>query len=125
MYCPRCGAQNSDNAWRCVQCGEVLQGAPPPPPFRPPPPHASVPSRLAEAIIVTICCCWPLGIPAIIYAAQVNAALARGDYEGARRSSATAMGWIWAAVVCGIIAGILYGFYYAFVIANVMGGGYH
>ena len=28
MYCPKCGTQNDDNAFRCVKCGEVIQPLP-------------------------------------------------------------------------------------------------
>ena len=29
MYCPKCGTQNDDNAFRCIKCGIVLQQVPP------------------------------------------------------------------------------------------------
>lgn len=25
MYCPKCGAANGDNSFRCVACGEIIQ----------------------------------------------------------------------------------------------------
>lgn len=28
MYCPKCGAPNDDNAFRCVKCHDVVQQAP-------------------------------------------------------------------------------------------------
>ncbi len=28
MYCPKCGAPNDDNAFRCVSCNEVVQQLP-------------------------------------------------------------------------------------------------
>jgi hypothetical protein len=28
MYCPKCGIQNDDNAFRCVKCGEIIQQIP-------------------------------------------------------------------------------------------------
>jgi len=28
MYCPKCGAQNDDNAFRCISCGVVIQTIP-------------------------------------------------------------------------------------------------
>ena len=28
MYCPQCGTQNDDNAYRCVKCNEVIQAIP-------------------------------------------------------------------------------------------------
>lgn len=29
MYCPQCGTQNDDNAFKCTQCGIILQQVPP------------------------------------------------------------------------------------------------
>ena len=63
-----------------------------------------VTSHLIDAVIVTLCCCFPLGIVAIVYAAQVNSKLAAGDYEGAVKASKSAEKWVWAAVACGLIA---------------------
>ena len=42
---------------------------------------ATVPNYLVPAII-SIFCCWPLAIPAIIFATQVNSKLAAGDTAG-------------------------------------------
>lgn len=28
MYCPKCGAPNDDNAFRCVKCNELVQQSP-------------------------------------------------------------------------------------------------
>ena len=28
MYCPQCGTQNDDNAFRCVSCQEIIQPIP-------------------------------------------------------------------------------------------------
>ena len=28
MYCPKCGTQNDDNAFRCVSCQEIIQTVP-------------------------------------------------------------------------------------------------
>ncbi|MBN1863776.1 MAG: CD225/dispanin family protein [Victivallales bacterium] len=54
--------------------GSVASGAPPP-------------NYLAFAIVTTILCCWPLGIPAIIFACQVNGKHESGDHEGAMQAS--------------------------------------
>lgn len=32
MYCPKCGVQNDDNAFRCISCGVVIQTIPIQPP---------------------------------------------------------------------------------------------
>ena len=28
MYCPKCGTQNDDNAFRCIKCNEIIQPMP-------------------------------------------------------------------------------------------------
>lgn len=55
------------------------QWTPPPPPGTAP---ATVPNYLIPAII-SLFCCWPLAIVAIIFAAQVNGKVAAGDIQGA------------------------------------------
>jgi hypothetical protein len=96
--------------------------APPPPtensyaPPRPPgggsygaPPQAeSIPNYLVQSILVTICCCLPLGIVAIVFAAQVNSKLAAGDLAGARDASAKAKMFCWIAFGLGIVASIIW-----------------
>jgi hypothetical protein len=87
----------------------------PPPVFTPPPataqplPVGSVPNYLVQSILVTLCCCLPLGIPAIIFAAQVNGKLRSGDLAGAQESSAKAKKWCWIAFILGLIANIIGG----------------
>jgi hypothetical protein len=70
-------------------------------------PPAKVPNYLVQAILVTLCCCLPLGIPAIIFAAQVNSKLALGDMAGALEASRKAKMWCWIAFAVGIPLNIL------------------
>ena len=105
MVCPKCGAPNDDNAWKCVQCQAILQQAPPPIASGPP---VVIPNYLWQAIVCTACCCVPLGIPAIVYAAQVNSKVLQGDLEGARRSSKNAKMWCWIAFGSGIAFTLIY-----------------
>ncbi len=65
------------------------------------------PSYLGWAIASCILCCLPLGIVAIIFAAQVNDKWIRGDYDGAKRASQNAQIWTIAAVVLGIISSVV------------------
>ncbi|HYI12684.1 MAG TPA: CD225/dispanin family protein [Thermoanaerobaculia bacterium] len=114
MTCPNCGTSNLDNASICANCGRALTAAPsahasytPPPPPRPggfgaPAPGVPIPNYLLQSIFVTICCCIPLGIVAIIFSAQVNSKLAAGDIAGAQESSANAKKWCWIAFGVGI-----------------------
>lgn len=64
---------------------------------------ADIPNYLWQAIVVTIFCCWPFGIPAIVYAAKVDGLKARGDIAGARAASSSAKTW------CTVAAGIWVG----------------
>src|SRR6478735_7457100 len=62
---------------------------------------------LIEAILVTIFCCQVFGIVAIVFAAQVNAKFASGDYAGAESASADAGKWTKIAFFSGIVWVIL------------------
>jgi len=57
-----------------------------------------IPNYLWQSIVVTIFCCWPVGIPAIVYAAKVDGLKARGDIQGAMEASANAKKWCWISV---------------------------
>jgi hypothetical protein len=92
----------------------LLRPAPPPvPPFPastalPPSPRPvaysqTVPTYLIPAILCTLLCCMPLGIPAIIYATQVTSKEARGDIAGAQIASRNAHTWCWVSFGVGVI----------------------
>ena len=108
MFCPQCGASNADNAMVCVQCGRNLQPGVAPLPTALPvqgvvlPPGATVPNYLVWAILATVLCCLPAGIPAIVYAAQVNGKLQLGDIAGAQAASNNAKMWCWVAFGLGL-----------------------
>ena len=55
----------------------------------------NVPNYLIQSILVTLCCCLPLGIVGIVYASQVNAKLAAGDVAGAEVAAGNAKKWCW------------------------------
>lgn len=69
------------------------------------PPH--IPNYLVPSILVTICCCLPFGIVAIVYAAQVNSKLEGGNIEGALDASNKARLWCWISFGAGLV-GILF-----------------
>ncbi len=69
--------------------------------------HAPVPNFLVPAILVTIFCCWPFGIPAIVFAAKVDGLVSRGDIAGAQYASDQAKMWCWIAGGLGVLANIL------------------
>ena len=57
---------------------------------------------LWQSIVVTILCCWPFGIPAIVYAASVSGKANSGDSAGAKVASDKAKFWCWMAFWFGI-----------------------
>ena len=138
MYCRHCGTLNDDNAYKCIKCGEIVQdirqtdqagGQQPPPP--PPPPHMrpqgqrrpispQTPNYLPQAILVTLFCCLPFGIVAIIHASQVSGKVSSGDLEGARESGDKAKFWCWVSFGTGLVGMILY--FMLMVISAIMGG---
>jgi hypothetical protein len=79
--------------------------------WTPPPPaggeSATVPNYLVPAII-SIFCCWPLAIPAIIFATQVNGKVAAGDIAGAQDSSKKAKMFSFIAIGLGLLGILIY-----------------
>lgn len=67
-----------------------------------------IPNYLWQSIVVTILCCWPLGIPAIVYAAKVEGLRNRGDIAGARAASANAKTWCWVSFGLGLGVILIY-----------------
>jgi len=123
VNCPNCGTSNLDTASICVNCGRPLAGgAPPPPPpqtYTPPPPASrfetpaqpavqQIPNYLWQSIVVTLCCCLPLGIVAIVFASQVNDKLRRGDIAGAMAASKNAKLFCLIALALGVVAMLVY-----------------
>lgn len=114
MFCPQCGASNADNAAVCVQCGRNLQAAVavPAAPIQTPgvilPPGDTIQNYLVFAILSTVLCCPATGIPAIIYAAQVNGKLQAGDLAGAKAASNNAKMWCWVSFGIGLAGTVLW-----------------
>jgi hypothetical protein len=108
MYCSKCGTPNADNAVQCTNCGQPFYPAsqPPRPFYGQSPPH--IPTRLPQAILVTLFCCQPFGIVAIVYAALASSNLSSGDYAGAMDCSRKAATWCWLAFWLGLIPMLLW-----------------
>jgi hypothetical protein len=103
MFCPQCGTSNLESAAVCVQCGRNLQPSVPVAASGTAlPPQTTVPNYLVYAIVSTVLCCIPAGIPAIVYAAQVNSKLLAGDLAGAQAASKNAKMWCWISFGLGL-----------------------
>ena len=72
-----------------------------------------VPTYLVPAILCTLFCCLPFGVPAIVYAAQVSSKLSAGDVPGAQTASKNARTWCWVAFGVGVV--------WTIIVALVMG----
>ncbi|MDE5924867.1 MAG: CD225/dispanin family protein, partial [Muribaculaceae bacterium] len=66
------------------------------------------PTYLAWSIVVTLLCCIPAGIVAIIYSSQVSSKFYADDLAGARRASERAQIWIIVSFVTGVLFQSLY-----------------
>ena len=119
MECPTCGSRNEDANRFCVSCGQELRSETYRPyrelrggeyggeeysPYGGSGGHPQrVPNYLIPSILVTIFCCLPLGIAAIVFAAQVNGKVAAGDIAGAQSASRTARTLVIISVVIGFV----------------------
>ncbi len=81
----------------------------------------TVPNYLVQSILVTIFCCLPSGIAAIIFSSQVNSKLAIGDVEGAMASSKKAKLWCWISFGVGGGIGLIYAIIFAIYGAALFG----
>jgi Interferon-induced transmembrane protein len=70
--------------------------------------RATVPNFLIPSILVTVGCCMPFGIAAILYAAQVDGKLAIGDIAGARQASKRAKVLSGIGLVLGLFSTGIY-----------------
>ncbi len=86
--------------------------------WTPPPPaggSAAPPNYMVPAII-SIFCCWPLAIPAIIFATQVNSKAQAGDIAGAQDASKKAKMFSYIALGIGILEIVFFIIYIVFVV---------
>lgn len=70
-------------------------------------PQPDIPTYLWQSIVVTVLCCLPFGIAAIIYAAKVDGLKRAGDWAGARSASDLAKKWCWWSFALGLAVNLL------------------
>jgi hypothetical protein len=63
-------------------------------------------TNLILSILITLFCCMPFGVVAIVYSAMAIGRAGAGDYEGAVRASQQARTWIWVALALGLVTGL-------------------
>ena len=94
MFCTQCGKEIPDNSPHCPFCKHSPAA----------PAEAqeqTINSWLVPAILVTILCCMPFGIVALIYAARVSALAAAGNVAEAQNVARQARNWTLAGAICG------------------------
>ena len=84
-------------------------GAPPPGGGYGGPPAGPPPANNLVLAILGLLCCWPLGIPAVVFAAQVNGKWNAGDQAGAVEAAGKAKKFALIALVLGVIVLVIYG----------------
>src|SRR3954470_10856617 len=106
MFCTTCGNQLTPGVDFCPNCGAAA--------IRPTTAvqmPMDISTYLIQSILVTLCCCLPFGIVAIVYAAQVSTKLAAGDLAGAQDSANKAKFWCWLGFGLGLLGILGYGFF--------------
>jgi hypothetical protein len=73
-----------------------------------------VKTYLVESILVTLFCCMPFGVAAIIFAAQASGAVSSGNYEKAESLAGQAKNYVTIAVIIGLLINVI-GFIFGFV----------
>lgn len=99
MFCSQCGKEIPENAQFCPEC--QLKVAPAPAN------RVEVKSGLVQAILVTLLCCLPFGIVAIVYAAKVSRLVAEGDIAGAQEAAKKSSMWSWISFGVGLVVQII------------------
>jgi heme/copper-type cytochrome/quinol oxidase subunit 2 len=75
------------------------------------------PNNWLVPAILSIFCCWPLAIPAIIFATKVNAQWNIGDYAGADDAAKKAKMFSLIGIIVGVVWYVVVALFYIFVFA--------
>lgn len=117
-FCGSCGTELTGDGSFCPKCGNAINSQQPIAVDTVPTnrnvtmkteTNDYVPNHLVKAILVTIFCCWPLGIFSIINAAKVDNLLAQGDINGALEASDKANKFAnWGMISIGVLLAIYF-----------------
>jgi hypothetical protein len=84
-------------------------------------PAIRIESHLVKAIISAVCCCLPLGIAAVVFAAQVGPNLKSKNYEAASEAGKKANLWGNLAIGVGVVMQILWIVFYQLIFEVLLG----
>lgn len=71
-------------------------------------PSENIPNYLAASILITIFCCLPFGIVAIITSCKVDKLIAIGDLAGAKAASKSVKRWITWSILLAVFIFVIY-----------------
>jgi len=83
--------------------------------------QAPIPNYLWQSIVVTLFCCLPFGIVALVFASKVDTLRNSGKLQEAAEASRKAKMWCWWSFGIGLSITVLY---LLFVVVVTMSGGY-
>ena len=121
-FCTTCGQPIEDGVRFCTNCGapiavEQPSSTPQPEPQPQPQPQQAYQQQpmgtkpksfLVLSILVTVLCCLPFGIIAIIQSAKVDNLWNAGQYDEAQTASRKARNWVIASAATGFVISVLY-----------------
>jgi uncharacterized membrane protein YvbJ len=112
-HCSKCGESNHEDARYCIRCGNPLSAAYTDNAAAPASHNEPIPDTyLWQSIVVTILCCLPLGIPAIVYATQVEKYFFNGNIDAAKQASNKAKNFCIWSLVSGLVVLVAYILYF-------------
>lgn len=79
-------------------------------------------NNMVWAVLTTIFCCLPFGIPAIVFAARVDSLWFSGRHQEAYNAARASRNWALIAAIVAIVGWILYIAFYAAFFAAIING---
>lgn len=68
----------------------------------------NIPNYMVPAVLATLFCSLPFGIPAIVYASKVNTLVSQGNIPAAIEASNKAKKWTWIAFCVALVVFFIY-----------------